>query len=261
MNSLRKNKKFIYFFSIGIILSILLLFSINVFLLQNNKKYTYNDSTISFENNDKNKFEYSSSYLYEIGPSKHLTYEEAKQEINYDLFSKLMDLTIKYNINNVLDYKRFSSNEEKEYIEFSRQELEDNFLNNCVVIENSKYGKFFELEGDYMFFIKFSNDGKFIDYNRYFNFAINDNISLDLSKQNLDSKFEIVKSFLDDYSQGLSSYFIPDTSYINDSGTVYVWEDNSHDISFSYNLLYDCPCGFHIGYTEFKYNKQKLVND
>lgn len=247
LNSYRKNKKFIYSFLIGLALSILLLFSINIFSLQSNKKSIYNNSIISFEENDENKFESSLSYNYITGPAKHLSFEEAKTEINYDLFSKIMDITVKYNVNNILDYQRYHSVNEP-YTQFTRQELENDFLNNCSVIQSEEYGKFFQLHGKYNFYIKFSYDGKTIDYNRYFNYGIRDDFSLDLSDENLNSKFEIAKNFLDDYSFGLSSRFNPDTSFINDSGTVYVWEDNTNNISFSYNLLYDCPCGFHTNF-------------
>lgn len=50
---------------------------------------------------------------------------------------------------------------------------------------------------------------------------------------------------------GLSKKFRPDTSYINDSGTIYTWNDNTNNISFSYNLLYDCPCAFRISPKDF----------
>lgn len=247
LNSYKKNKKFIHFFFIGLTLSIFLLFSINIFLLQSNQKNIYNNCIVDFEESTKNKFESSLSYNYITGPSKKLSFEEAKTEINYNLFSKIMDITVKYNVHNLLDYQRYRS-EYKNYVQFTRQELEENFLSNCSVIQSEEYGKFFQLVGDYMFFIKFSYDGKIVDYNRYFNYGIHDDFSLDLSEQYLSSKFEIAKNFLDDFSCGLSSCFNPDTSYINDSGTVYVWEDNTNNISFSYNLLYDCPCGFHTNF-------------
>ena len=199
MTNYRNNKKFIYVFFICIFFSIILLLSINIFLSQNNNKHIYDNSIVNFEDSKKNKFKYSSSSLYIEGPAKFLSYEEARKEINYELFSKIIDITIKYNVNNILDFQYYI-NSNKKYVQFSRQELEDDFLTNCSIIESDEYGKFVQLVGEHMFFIKFSNDGKIVDYNRFFNYPIHEDLSLNLGKENLDSKFEIVKNFLDDYS-------------------------------------------------------------
>lgn len=239
------NKKFILFFFLGIILSILILSSIYIFFLETDKKSVSYDLTSTFDSFKEKPL--TSAYSFS-GVKKILPFEEAQNQINDSFFNALLDLIIQYNINNLLDFQMYSGYTDKEYIPLSKQELKEDFLSNCYLTQNEQYGNIFSLHGKYMFFLTFSNDGKNVFCVRYFNFPTSSSIALDLSEPQVKNILEIAKQFLNDYSNGLANTFSPDTSYIDESGTVYVLEDNTNHISFSYSLLYKCPCGFRVGF-------------
>lgn len=231
------NKKFAIIFLITIIITFFILSNMDIIITDSTEKTTYYGMKQVYEDDT---YRINEAKDIESLKSRVMTSEEIEQILGKDLIDKIVDLIIKYKINNKGD------NEKTEY--FSREEIREEILNLCIVEETEKYGEIINLQGNNQYYINLTTDGKNINFNKYFNYTIEEEEYLQLNDERIEEIIQLGKTFLGEYLPEAGQVFEPDNCRIDMSGYVYVMEDSKNGITFEYNLMYKCPCAFYIGF-------------
>ena len=176
---------------------------------------------------------------------KVLSAKQAKENLDMNFFNKLIDIIFEYRMNNIDDYNYL---DDGKFEEFSKDEYIEDILTPCTIASNEKYGEVVHLMGAYNVYIEFSLDGKNVSVSRFFNYAVNQKVSVNFDEETIEWLLDYAKDFFRCFSEELGEKFEPDICYLDESGHVYALEDSVNDLTFKYDFLYKCPTEFAIGF-------------